>query len=182
MRLIMRLFLGLALVLTLDNSASFAEPPLQPAQPNQSDQISRQLSVSGSLEKPLSLSLAEFSQLKQLRIFEFVSKKSTPPQPEKLKGLLLKDLIPEDSLIAPGHNDKKSMVLIAKATDGYQVSFSWSEVYNSPLGEGMVVFVERNGQALNEHEGQFALISMQDLRTGPRHVKWLKEIEVRKLL
>ena len=40
---------------------------------------------------------------------------------------------------------------------------------------------ERDGQPLDEREARIALISATDLKTGPRHVRNLKRIEVRPL-
>ena len=73
------------------------------------------------------------------------------------------------------------MAIIATASDGYKVVFSWSEVFNSPLGEGVIVFFEKDGVPLADDEGRIAMVSTKDIRTGPRHVKWLQAIEVRKI-
>ena len=85
-------------------------------------------------------------------------------------------------LDAPGHNDVKKLAIIATATDGYAVVFSWGELYNAPAGEGVIVYYQKNGKALDDNDGEIALISAKDIRTGPRHVKWLNGIEVRKLV
>ena len=41
----------------------------------------------------------------------------------------------------------------------------------------MYVLFEQNGKPLKE-KGEMILVSMTDTKTGPRHVKWLKSIEV----
>jgi len=46
----------------------------------------------------------------------------------------------------------------------------------------VIVYYEKNGKALDDNDGEIALISAKDIRTGPRHVKWLNGIEVRKLV
>jgi hypothetical protein len=71
------------------------------------------------------------------------------------------------------------MAIIARATDDYQVLFSWAEIFNSPAGEGIIVYFRKNGLPLGNEEGRIALISTRDTLTGPRNVKWLNEIEVR---
>ena len=38
------------------------------------------------------------------------------------------------------------------------------------------------GQPLADDEGRIAMVSTKDTRTGPRHVKWLQGIEVRKIV
>ena len=39
----------------------------------------------------------------------------------------------------------------------------------------------KSDRLLGDDEGRIALISAKDIRTGPRHVKWLQSIEVRKI-
>jgi hypothetical protein len=72
-------------------------------------------------------------------------------------------------------------VIVATATDGYKAVFSWSEITNTPVGEGVLVLLERDGRALDDREGRIALISTADQRLGPRHVRNLARIEVRAL-
>lgn len=58
---------------------------------------------------------------------------------------------------------------------------SWGELYNSPAGKSVLVAVERDGVPLRDGEGRFALVALGDDRLGPRHVKWLSKIEVRRV-
>ena len=44
-----------------------------------------------------------------------------------------------------------------------------------------MVFFEKNGQPLADSEGRIAMVSSKDTRTGPRHVKWLQNIEVKRI-
>ncbi|SHN20486.1 hypothetical protein SAMN05192549_105361 [Duganella sacchari] len=60
--------------------------------------------------------------------------------------------------------------------------YSWSEVFNTPVGNEVLVVFEKGGQALADDEGRIAMISGKDLRAGPRHVKWLKSIEIKKIV
>ena len=72
-------------------------------------------------------------------------------------------------------------MVIVTASDGYHAIFSWAELYLSPIGEGAMIVYERDGAPLADNEGPLALVSLKDLRPGPRHVKWLKSIELRVL-
>lgn len=101
---------------------------------------------------------------------------------ENLKGVLLRDILEKAAIVSRSHNDVKKMAIIATASDDYKVVFSWNEVFNSPIGDGIVVFFEKNGLPLASDEGRIAMVSSKDIRTGPRHVKWLKSIEVRKIV
>jgi hypothetical protein len=66
-------------------------------------------------------------------------------------------------------------------TAGHKVVFSWQEIYNSPLGEGMLVYFAKDGVPLGAEEGRIALASLKDTNTGPRHVKWLRKLDIKKV-
>lgn len=146
--------------------------------------VSEQLTISGLVENKMALNVADLRKFPTHLIGELPVICQTGAnlgKLENLKGVLLKDLLEKAAIISKSHNDVKKMAIIATATDDYKVVFSWSEVFNSPVGEAVMVFFEKNGLPLSDDEGRIALISAKDTRTGPRHVKWLKDIEVRKL-
>lgn len=98
-----------------------------------------------------------------------------------VRGALLRDILAKAELDAPGHNDVKRMIIVATASDGYKVVYSWAEVFNSTQADGMIVYYEKNGQPIGNDEGRIAMLSSKDVKTGPRHVKWLKSIEVKRI-
>ncbi|MDO8040717.1 molybdopterin-dependent oxidoreductase [Janthinobacterium sp. SUN137] len=149
------------------------------------DNMSHALAVTGVVETPLTLKVADLRQLPPANGGKIVVTRHNGDKAETItsyKGVLLRDILDKAVLDAPGHNDVKKLAIIATATDGYAVVFSWGELYNSPAGEGVIVYYEKNGKALGDNDGEIALISAKDIRTGPRHVKWLNGIEVRKLV
>lgn len=146
--------------------------------------MSHSVAVTGTVKKPLTLTPADLRQLPPASGGKLDVTRQSGDKAESIvsyRGVLLRDILDRAVLDAPGHNDMKKLAIIATATDGYVAVFSWGELYNSPAGEGVVVYFEKNGKALDDSDGEIALISARDLRTGPRHVKWLKAIEVRKL-
>ncbi|WP_332858960.1 molybdopterin-dependent oxidoreductase [Janthinobacterium svalbardensis] len=149
------------------------------------DNMSHALSVTGMVETPLTLKVADLRQLPPANGGEIAVTGHNGDKAETItsyKGVRLRDILDKAVLDAPGHNDVKKLAIIATATDGYAVVFSWGELYNAPAGEGVIVYYEKNGKALDDNDGEIALISAKDIRTGPRHVKWLNGIEVRKLV
>lgn len=96
-------------------------------------------------------------------------------------GCRLTDLLDKSELLAADHNDLKKTVVIATASDDYKAVFSWNELYNTAVGPGVLVLYGRDGQVLADDEGRIALISTMDLHTGPRHVRWLKDVQVQKI-
>ncbi len=138
------------------------------------------LEVSGQVNQPLQLSKA---QLLALPRKEF-SENRTVTQDGKdvtltvrYQGVLLRTLLDEAGLKPDRRAVRKAMVLLT-AKDGYQASYSWGELYNSSLGDGVVLVLRHGNDELLETDGLPALRSLQDLRPGPRHVRWLNKIEV----
>jgi len=94
------------------------------------------------------------------------------------RGVRLTDVLDHAGIDLKAHKDDRRMVIVARATDGYVVTFSWSELYNTPIGKDVLVAWEKDGKPLDAGEGQLLLISGKDIKTGPRHVRWLSSIEV----
>lgn len=147
--------------------------------------VTTSLRVSGAVEHPLNLGVDALRNFPARQVAEvplICQSGANVGKLEQLRGVRLQDILDKAVIEAPDHNDVKKMVIIASASDGYKVIFSWSEVFNSPIGEGVIVFFEKDGMPLADEEGRIALVSTRDTRTGPRHVKWLREIEVRKIV
>ena len=147
--------------------------------------VTTQLRISGAVEHPLVLSVDDLRKFPPQKINEIpmvCQSGANLGNKENLKGVLLKDILEKAAVVSKEHNDVKKMVLIATASDGYKVVFSWTEVFNSAIGDGVIVFFEKDGLPLTDDEGRIAMISTKDTRTGPRHVKWLQSVEVRKIV
>ncbi|MFZ6655706.1 molybdopterin-dependent oxidoreductase [Undibacterium sp. TJN19] len=147
--------------------------------------MSQNLTVSGAVENRLVLEVDDLRQFPVQQIEEQAITRMSGANAgklEKFKGVRLRDILDKAVIISRDHNDVKKIVVIATATDGYKVVFSWSELFNSPVGEGVLVFFEKDGKVLADDEGRIAMISAKDLRTGPRHVKWLQAVEVKKIV
>jgi len=69
--------------------------------------------------------------------------------------------------------------LVAHASDAYIALFSWNELLNTSVGDGVLVVYAQHGQPLPPEVGHIALVSGCDRHPGPRHVKWLKAIELK---
>lgn len=160
-------------------SSAFADEVAAP-----SKFITERITVSGAVTHPLVLDVAALRAFPPQQLAEVpLTRKSgdSAGKLEQLKGVLLRDILEKAAIVARDHNDVKKIAVIAIASDGYKVVFSWNEIFNSGAGDGMLVYFEKNGQPLADDEGRIALISARDIRTGPRHVKWLEAIEVKKI-
>lgn len=149
-----------------------------------SHNVTTQITVSGEVDRQLKLSVRDLRRLpawKTAHLPPSGRHGARSKQSRNYTGVLLTNLLDQAGMRHQSRNDLKRMVIIARASDGYEAIFSWGELYNSPVGEGVLVAYEKNGAPLGADEGRIALISARDIHAGPRHVKWLKNLEVRKL-
>lgn len=146
--------------------------------------VTESVTVSGAVEHKLVLRVDDLRKFPPQQVGEVPLICQTGANVGKLenfKGVLLRDILEKAIVISHDHNDVKKTIIIASASDDYKVVFSWSELFNSPVGEGVMVFFEKEGKPLADDEGRIAMISTKDIRTGPRHVKWLQSIQVKNI-
>lgn len=147
------------------------------------DILSEQLVVSGAVKTSLTLKVDDLKayapeQITSVTVTRRVGDKDTP---STVRGVKLTAVLDRAAFSGTGPNDWKHTVVLATATDGYQVVFSWPELFNTEIGSATLVVFERDGQPLGEREGRIALVSARDTRAGPRSVRWLTRLEVRTL-
>jgi hypothetical protein len=94
------------------------------------------------------------------------------------RGVLLADIINQADMLITDHNDTKKMFIIAASDDGYKTVFSWQEIFNTAVGDGIMVILEKNGRPLYGGAGPVDLFSAQDHLSGPRYVKQLANVEI----
>lgn len=100
---------------------------------------------------------------------------------EPYRGVLLTDLIDQAGLRCDAPGDFKRMIFLAFGHDGYAVTFSWHELFNTAVGRQAIVAHECGGKALGAEDGAPVLFSGADLVPAPRHVRRLARIETRLL-
>lgn len=142
------------------------------------------ISITGLIKKELNLKVEDLKKLKisEIKDLPIINRGGTLKGTVKsYKGVLLKNIIKSDDIDVKNWKELNEIYVLAEATDGYKVVFSLNELVNSPLGEGILLAFEKNGKALDDSEGKIILISAKDLKTGPRHIKWLKTISIKKV-
>ena len=138
------------------------------------------LEISGEVGTPLMLGREQLLALKRLEFTETCTVTQAGQEvvlSVVYQGLLLRQLLDLAGLKLGRREIRKAIVLLT-AKDGYQTSFSWGELYNSQLGDGVIVVLRHGADELLDTEGFVSVRSLQDLRGGPRHVRWLTKIEV----
>ncbi len=97
----------------------------------------------------------------------------------RYQGVPLRDLIDKAGLMPDRRAVRKAIVLLT-AKDGYQASYSWGELYNSALGDGVVVVLRQGNDDLLDTDGALrAALMLQDLaaRAAPCAC-WLQRVDV----
>ena len=144
--------------------------------------VSKEVKVTGDVVNPLTITVDSLKkmQVKELKDFKIVCQTGlTKDNVESTKGVLLKDILEKAKIAQQDHKDR-NFYIVARASDDYKATFSWAEIFNNPTGDQVYVLFEQNGKPLKE-KGEMIVVSLTDTKTGPRHVKWLKSIEVTRI-
>ena len=169
-----------ALLLALLLSPVVSATPGETAMPAES-QPSQSVRIHGAVKNPTEFDVDALKKLlpRDSGPMEVVcASGATVGKVKNFRGVRLTDVLNRAVIDLKDHKDDRRMVIVARATDGYVVTFSWSELYNTAIGKDVLVAWEKDGKPLDVREGQLLLISGQDIKTGPRHVRWLSDIEV----
>ncbi|MCZ2355428.1 MAG: molybdopterin-dependent oxidoreductase [Bacteroidia bacterium] len=144
--------------------------------------ISKQVTVKGDVEHPLILTVDSLKAMNVATIenFNVICQSGANMKENKTcKGVLLKEILEKAKIVQHNHKDR-NFYIVARATDNYKATFSWAEIFNNPTGDNVYILFEENGQPIKE-QGDMILICKNDIKTGPRHVYWLKNIEVKRV-
>ena len=140
------------------------------------------ISVTGDIQFPLNLTV---DSLKKMNVVVLDSLNTVcqsgalRSQSKNSRGVLLRDIINKAGIKQLDHADR-NFYIVARASDGYKATFSWAELFNNPTGEHTYIIFEENNQPIIKN-GAMVLSCNNDIKTGPRHVNWLKSIEVKRV-
>ena len=140
--------------------------------------VNHEIEVKGEVEFSLHLTVDSLRKMNVATIsnFKVTGKNGDVKKDDKIsKGVLLKDILEKAKIKRNDHKDR-NFYIVARASDDYKATFSWAEIFNNPTGENTYVLFEENGKPIKN--GEMILICRNDIKTGPRHVYWLKSIEI----
>lgn len=143
--------------------------------------VNHQIEVKGDVEFPLQLTVDSLKKMKVVTVenLKITGKGGVIKREVKVcKGVLLKDILDKAKIKQEDHKDR-NFYIVARASDDYKATFSWAEIFNNPTGENVLILFEENGKPVKN--GEMIALCKNDIATGPRHVYWLKSIEVFKV-
>lgn len=111
-----------------------------------------------------------------LRIFNHAGKyRSTV---KGIKGVQLKEVLSNTPLGDSSPKVLSEYYIVCIAADGYKVIFSWNELFNTSVGDSVLIVTDIKEVTDGEQENNLALLSAQDIATGRRYVKQLETIKI----
>ncbi len=141
--------------------------------------------LTGQVSRPLSLSVDQLRRYDSVLSAPFDLRCFTTNRFIRevgcYRGVRLTDLIEEAGLRNEAPGDFKRAIFMAMAHDGYAVTFSWHELFNTRVGESVLVAYECADQPLTAEDGVPILHSGADIMAAPRHVKRLAGVVVQVL-
>lgn len=151
-----------------------------PLQSDAADMVSEQLVVAGTVKSALALSVDDLrafpaTEIETITVARRVDDKEVA---SVVRGVRLTAVLDRAGLLGTDLNEWKHTIVLATATDGYQVAFSWPELFNTDVGAGALIVFERDGKPLADREGRIALVSARDTKPGPRSVRSLARLSV----
>lgn len=167
---------ALLLVLALSVSPFSAQ-----ARPESRESVT--VSVSGLVEKPFTITS---SSVKQMHVTErentaiVCDSGETRKTLKTYKGVLIRDILDSAKVVIANPRQRGEYSVLIRSTDNYNVLFSYNELYYGIAGDNTWLIFEENGKPIDK-EGRFVVFCANDKLTGPRHVKWVKGIEVSKV-
>lgn len=138
---------------------------------------SDQVEIVGTVKQPLTLNIQDLKQMESIELkgTVMVGSHAGFMGMNDYKGVPLKSILDKAGL----EEKPKGLVIIVSATDGFYVTLSWGEIYNTLCGDRIILAYEKDGKPLGADEGFVRLIIPSDKFIGDRAVKWVNRIDVK---
>ena len=143
-----------------------------------------QVGIGGWVRHPLRLDAAALALFDVVDVPDFVvvcTADGAHGGARALRGVRLSELIDAARPAFAERTDFKRVAVVAESVEGYRALFSWNELFNSAVGDGVLLAWDCPQAPLPGRAGPFALVSLHDRATGPRYVQRLASVELHKL-
>jgi len=154
------------------SASAFAQEVLKPT---------NSVSISGKINKSVVITMDSLKQypLKEMGDFKITNHLGAfKHEDEHLKGVLLKDVLSHTVFTVSNPKLLSQLYFVCVAADGYEVVYSWNELYNTPVGDQVFILMEKNGVKAAQMPENIQMASMLDFKTGRRYMHNLSKIVV----
>ena len=152
--------------------------------PKKTIEQTNEFTISGLVEKPLTISYDDLTKEKTVNIGDFKVTNHLgefKKEYKNVKGVLLLNLLKNVSITTSSPKLLSEYYMIFKATDGYSAIVSWNELFNTEIGNSFFLVMEADNKSQKDSTEKILLISTKDFKTGRRHIKGLQSIEIKKI-
>jgi hypothetical protein len=146
--------------------------------------VTNQISVVGKIKNKVVFSLKDAKDYTVVSVDSMVIYNHLQQRKrsiKSIKGVLLKDILNKAVV------DEKSPKLLSEyyftcvSADGYKVVFSWNEIFNTEVGNYILIVTEAGGIKGDMMPERMLLLSAADIATGRRYMKGVEKIIVERL-
>jgi len=144
-------------------------------------EITDQFTIEGKVKSQITFSLKDLNVFAH-KLIDSIIIYSHLMEPRKtimnIKGVLLKDILDKAGIDVSSPKLLSEFYITCSASDNYKVVFSWNEIYNSAIGEHIMIIIGSDGKTGDQMTDRIALLSAADRATGRRYVKGLQKIVI----
>ncbi len=144
-------------------------------------QVTTAVTVSGNVAQTLALTVADLKRYPAHQV-EYVSRSSGEEKgagpARRYTGCLLRDVLAAAKPTESKPRELRKSYVVATASDGYEVVFSWAELFVSPVGIAYSSCTSARAHSSPMMKDAIALIALTDTRPV-LHVKWLRSLALR---
>lgn len=130
--------------------------------------------VTGYVQQEKSFSI---TSLQTLPVTSFQLNNGEPDTLNVLKGILLKNILDQVAFRYENSRALNRYYFVLEAEDGYKVTFSFNEIYNTEVGDQVFLVTDNYGNPVTSNG--FKIITLSDRNGNARNVKGLIRISVR---
>ncbi|MBS1772113.1 MAG: molybdopterin-binding protein [Bacteroidetes bacterium] len=137
--------------------------------------------ICGDIPKEITYTIGDILKYSQVTLNDMVIKNHKGEDKgtaKNLKGVLLKPLLDSAHITFEKPKELSEYYFVFIASDGYKNVYSWNEIFNTSIGDGIYIITEKDGKQLPDIEQHIIVVSLKDINTGRRYLKGLSKIEV----
>lgn len=165
----------LLLFLTISITVSFAQKAIE---------ATDEINIFGLLDKPTTIPFATIAQQPTTTIESFKVTNHLgefKKEYKNVKVVALLDILQKLNITTTSPKLLSEYYFVFRGSDGYAVVYSWNEIFNTDIGNSIFIVTEADNKKLSESSDRILLISTKDYKTGRRHIKGLKSIEIKRI-
>lgn len=100
---------------------------------------------------------------------------------KNLKGMSLKEVLAKTALDENSPKLFSEFYFTCIASDGYKIVFSWNEIFNTGVGDQIMIVTGIDGTDITTSKERIIILSAADKATGRRFIKNVEKIRVERV-